>query len=109
MRARSLLRAAVLLTAVAVHPAAVGEDDVVDRPVLKAGDRWVYRVLRVVQVLGRRRMHRRDGGFDVPVRETVWYSPDVKNFVKREIRWLESGPGGANDRTIWELVEYEVR
>jgi len=67
-----------------------------------------FRVLRVVQV-GRRRMHRRDGEFDVPMRETVWYSPDVKNFVRREIRWLESGPGGVNDRHIWELVEYEVK
>jgi hypothetical protein len=208
MRIRPLSRAAVLLAAAALHVAAVGQDDFVDRPVLAAGDRWVYRVvdgftgletrqyglsivaatwprptvsfgpsvrdgqrlpppygdtgepwswppsglrtesgtydlvefplrvgkewsmqfevfwrgggegvaqlrpdrrkatveawesirvpagefrvLRVVHV-GRRRMHRRDGEFDVPVRETVWYSPDVKNFVKREIRWLESG------------------
>ena len=225
MRARSLMRAAVLLTAAALHLAAVGEDGVVDRPVLTAGDRWVYRVIdgftgleksqyglsiveatwprptvssgpsmrdgrrvsppygdkgeswswpptgrtesgtydlvefplrvgkewsmefevayhgetgeisqvmpdrrkarveawetirvpagefRVLRVVneGRRRMHRRDGEFNVPVRETVWYSPDVKNFVKREARWRESGPGGFKDHVIWELVEYEVK
>ena len=221
MRARSLIQAAVLLTAAALHFAAVSEDDVVDRPVLRAGDRWIYRltdgftglpmseygmsiveptwpkptvslgpamrdgqrvpppygdkaeawswppselriangsydlvefpltvgkewsmqfevawhgdvehlqpdrrkatvegwetirvpagefrVLRIVLV-GRRRVHWIDGEFHLLVRETVWYSPDVKNVVKRDIRWRHSL--GVNEHVIRELVEYEVK
>ena len=221
MRAHSSMRAVVLLTAAALHLAAFGEEGVVDRPVLTAGDRWVYRqidgftgmqmrqyglsvveatwpkptvsfgpsmrdgqrvpppygdagepwswppseqrtesgsydlvefplkvgkewsmqfeiarhreveqlqpdhrkatveawetirvpagefrALRVV-LAGSRRIHMNDGEFYVPVRETVWYSPDVKTFVRREIRWRHSK--GVNEHVIWELVEYEVK
>ena len=221
MRTRSSIHAAVLLTAAALHLAAVSEDGVVDRPVLTAGDRWVYRltdgftglpmreyglsivepswpqptvifgpatrdgqrvpppygdtaepsswppnelrtasgsydlaefpltvgkewsmdfevawhgevehlqpdhrkatveawetirvpagefrVLRIVLV-GRRRVHWLDGEFHLVVRETVWYSPDVKNVVKRDIRWFH--PRGVNEHVIRELIEYEVK
>jgi len=46
-------------------------------------------------------MYRRAGQFGI--------SSALKNFVKREARWRESGPGGFKDHVIWELVEFEVK
>jgi hypothetical protein len=66
-----------------------------------------FRTVRVVHE-GTARVHMRDGEFNVPTRDVFWYSPDAKHYVKREIRFMQSGMGGIQIHTVEELLEYKV-